>query len=72
MADLYVFKGTKKSEYLKQVDEHRNHDNRIQDAFDLCIHWDVCIYKPEEHSDNDQHANDINQRQNNSLLFIRI
>jgi hypothetical protein len=72
MANLDAFEGTKEPENLKQVENHRNHDNRIQDAFDLGIHGDVGIHEPEEHSDNDQHANDINQRHEILFLFIHI
>src|SRR5471032_2740938 len=71
MADFEIFEGTKESEYLKQVDYHRDHDNRVQDIFDLGIHGNVGTYEPEEHSSNDQHADDINQRHENSLLFVR-
>src|ERR1700729_2841375 len=66
MADLYVFERTKKSEYLKQVYHHRNHNNRIQNAFDLGIHRNVCIYEPEEYSDNNQQPDNIYKRHKSS------
>jgi hypothetical protein len=62
MADLDVFEGTKEPDNLKQVDHHRNHNNRVQDAFDFAIHGNVGVHEPEKHSDNDQQSDDINER----------
>jgi hypothetical protein len=62
MADLDVFKGAQEPDNLKQVDHHRNHNNRVQDAFDFAIHGNVGVHEPEKHADNDQNSDDINER----------
>src|SRR5678815_3606946 len=62
VADLDTFEGAEKSEYLKQIDDHCDHNNRIQDAFDFAVHGNVSVHEPEKHSDNDQHTDDINKR----------
>jgi hypothetical protein len=62
MADFDAFEGAKESEYLEQIDHHRNHNNRVQDAFDFAVHGNVGVYQPEEYSDNDQYTDDINER----------
>jgi hypothetical protein len=61
MADFDIFECAEESEDLEQIDHHRNHGNRIQDAFDFAVHRNVGAYEPEKISDNDQHADDINE-----------
>jgi hypothetical protein len=52
---LEVFKRTQKPEHLQQPDNNHNHNHHIEDVFDLAIHRDVIVYKPENDSDNNQH-----------------
>ena len=42
------------SEYLEKPydDDHDNHD--VEDGFDLMIHWDIGVDKPENKACNDQ------------------
>src|SRR6185503_14805857 len=70
MTDLDILEGAEKSENLQQVDDHRDHNDGIQDTFDFAVHGNVVVYEPEEHSDNDQDTDDIEEGHEVVLLVI--
>jgi len=70
MTDLDILEGAEKSENLQQVDDHRDHNDGIQDTFDFAVHGNVVVYQPEKDSDNDQHTDDVNERHEIALLII--
>jgi len=65
-----VFQGAEKSENLQQVDDYRNHNDGVQDAFDFAVHGNVVVYQPEEHSDYDQDTDDVKEGHEVVLLVI--
>lgn len=59
LAHPYVLEGPKQAEDLKQIDDNRNHDNSIENAFNFWIHWDVSIDEPQQHTNDDQETDNI-------------
>lgn len=44
---------TYKAKDLKQPDDHHNHNDDIEDTFDLSVHWNICIQKSQQYPDYD-------------------
>jgi len=55
---MYTFQRIKESESLKQPYNHQDYDHNIQNCFDLAIHGNVGVYKPEQYSYNNQDDDD--------------
>ena len=52
---IQVFQRTKKPKHLKQPNDNGNYDNYVEDVFDLTIHRDVGVHKPEKNTYNNQY-----------------
>jgi hypothetical protein len=53
-ANVYIREGMKKSENVKQPQDHGYHHHGIQDRFDRSSHGDERIDQPEQDPHNDQ------------------
>jgi hypothetical protein len=67
-ADMNAVQRTQHSENLQKPYHNSNHDNYIQDVFDLCIHRYVGVDEPKQHANHNQDDNQINEGHKN-LLF---
>jgi hypothetical protein len=54
------------SKGVQQPDDDANHHDNVEDLFDLSVHRDVGIDKPEQHAHDNQRYDDRNQRHNSS------
>ena len=52
---MYTHQVTDNPKYLEKPNDNNNHNHHIEYAFDLAIHWDVGIHKPENNTHNNQY-----------------
>ena len=52
---MHVFNGTEQAKSLQQPDNNEDYHHHIEDAFNLAVHGDVSVYKPENNPNNNQH-----------------
>ena len=43
----------KKSKDFEKPYDKNNHNNNVEDVFDVSIHWNVCVDKPKKNTYND-------------------
>ena len=44
---MYIFEVAEYPKYLKKPNNYSNHHNNVENVFDLTIHWDIIIDKPQ-------------------------
>jgi hypothetical protein len=44
---MYILEVAEYSKYLKKPNNYNKHDNNVENVFDLNIHWDIIIDKPQ-------------------------
>jgi hypothetical protein len=50
--DMHTFKGIQQPKRLQQPYYKDNHYDDVQEAFDLAIHGDISVNKPESNANN--------------------
>jgi hypothetical protein len=69
VADFDVLKRAQQTEYLQQVNHHRDHDDGVQESRNLGIHRDIGVDEPQQHADDNQEAYNIKQGHKSPLQF---
>jgi hypothetical protein len=59
--DFDVFERPQQTEDLQQVNDHCDHDDRIQQSGNFRIHWNIGIDEPQKHADDNQETHNIEQ-----------
>jgi hypothetical protein len=59
--------GSHDSKCLQQPDDHRDHDDDIEQALDFAVHRDEGVDEPQQHPNNDQDKYDMDQWHFNSF-----
>ena len=58
-ADVERVQGIQNAEYLHNPQDDDNNDHAVKYAFDFSIHGQVCVYEPEQNSDNHENYSDV-------------
>jgi hypothetical protein len=53
---------SEKTENFQKPENHRNHDNGIQDALDLALHRDVAVDQPKQQANHGKRDNNGDKR----------
>jgi hypothetical protein len=56
---VYLGKGVEDAKDIEQPQDHADDDNAIEDGFDVVLHGDEAIHKPEEEAHNDERDDEM-------------
>jgi hypothetical protein len=52
---MYVFEIDEHSKNFKKPNDNNNDNNYVEDVFNLMVHWDIIIDKPEQQASNNKY-----------------
>jgi hypothetical protein len=71
MPDTELRKVFEHAEYPQKPQNYGDHNDRVQDAFDLTLHGDETVDQPEQNTDYSECENDSDERHIAFSCFVR-
>jgi hypothetical protein len=59
MLHTYIRQVIEEAEYFEKPNDNNNYGNHVEDGFNLAIHWNVRVDKPEQNANNNQDNENI-------------